>query len=66
MSPNFDIFSIEPDGQVLWKNVAATLDDAKAQAHQLAAQAKQRVVIFDQKTGAKLIVDHEKPHASGL
>lgn len=66
MSPNFDIFSIEPNGEVLWKKVAATLDDAKAQAQELAGQAKHRVVIFDQRTGAKLVVDHKTCQGSGL
>jgi hypothetical protein len=63
MTATFDIFRVETDGNVYWLKTAATLDDAKAVAQELAPQAN-GLIILDQKTGEKYIV-HSSGSANG-
>ena len=58
-SPAFDIFKVEDSG-VLWLGSAATVEDAKEQVRQIAARAPGKYLLFDQKTGTKLVIE---PHA---
>ena len=60
-SPAFDIFKVEDSG-VLWLGSAATVEDAKEQVRQIAARAPGKYLLFDQKTGAKLVIE---PHHAG-
>jgi hypothetical protein len=60
-SPGFDIFQVEDSG-VLWLGSAATVEDAKEQVRQIAARAPGRYLLFDQKTGTKLVIE---PHDAG-
>jgi hypothetical protein len=60
-SPGFDIFQVEDSG-VLWLGSAATVEDAKEQVRQIAARAPGRYLLFDQKTGTKLVIE---PHGAG-
>ena len=55
-SPGFDIFQVEDSG-VLWLGSAATVEDAKEQVRQIAARAPGRYLLFDQKTGTKLVIE---------
>jgi len=55
-SPGFDIFQVEDSG-VLWLGSAATVEDAKEQVRQIAARTPGRYLLFDQKTGTKLVID---------
>ena len=61
-SPAFDIFKVEDSG-VLWLGSAATVEDAKEQVRQIAARAPGKYLLFDQKTGTKLVI--EPRHAGG-
>jgi len=61
-SPAFDIFKVEDSG-VLWLGSAATVEDAKEQVRQIAARAPGKYLLFDQKTGTKLVI--EPYHAGG-
>ena len=60
MTPNFDIFRIETNGNVCWLKVAATFEDAKTLAHELSSRAPNGLIILDQKTGTRHII--EPPH----
>ncbi|HEY1470977.1 MAG TPA: hypothetical protein VGF61_18200 [Candidatus Acidoferrum sp.] len=55
-SPAFDIFQVE-DGGVLWLGSADTIEDAKEQVRQMAARAPGKYLLFDQKTGTKLVIE---------
>jgi hypothetical protein len=55
-SPAFDIFHLEDSG-VLWIGSAATVEDAKEQVRQIAARAPGKYLLFDQKTGTKLVIE---------
>ena len=60
-SPGFDIFQVEDSG-VLWLGSAATVEDAQEQVRQIAARAPGKYLLFDQKTGTKLVIE---PHRTG-
>jgi len=60
-SPGFDIFRVEDSG-ALWLGSAATVEDAKEQVRQIAARAPGKYLLFDPKTGTKLIIE---PHRAG-
>jgi hypothetical protein len=55
-SPAFDIFQVEESG-ILWLGSAATIEDAKEQVRQIAASAPGKYLLFDQKTGSKLVIE---------
>jgi hypothetical protein len=55
-SPAFDIFQLEDSG-VLWIGSAATVEDAKEHLRQIAARAPGKYLLFDQKTGTKLVIE---------
>jgi hypothetical protein len=61
-SPSYDIFQLEENG-VLWIGSAATVEDAKEQLRQIAARAPAKYLLFDQKTGTKLVI--ALPHSGG-
>jgi len=61
-NPAFDIFQVQDSG-VLWLGSAATVEDAKEQVRQIAARAPGKYLLFDQKTGTKLVI--ELHHAGG-
>lgn len=61
-SPAFDIFQLEDSG-VLWLGSADTIEDAKEQVRQMAARVPGRYMLFDQKTGTKVVI--ELPRAGG-
>ncbi len=60
-SPAFDIFQVEDSG-VLWIGSAATVEDAKEHLRQIAAHSPGKYLLFDQKTGTKLVIEL---HSSG-
>jgi hypothetical protein len=62
VSPAFDIFQVEDSG-VLWIGSATTVEDAKEHVRQIAARAPGKYLLFDQKTGTKLVI--ELPLAGG-
>jgi hypothetical protein len=55
-SPAFDIFQVQDSG-VLWLGSAATVEDAREQVRQIAARAPGKYLLFDQKTGTKLVIE---------
>jgi hypothetical protein len=56
MVPPFDIFRVAPDGQLLWLEPAATLDEAKARVQDLGASNPGEYLIFSHKTGHKISI----------
>jgi hypothetical protein len=61
--PTFDIFKAEPDGSVLWRESAATVEEARARARQLAVAAPGEYFILSHRTGSKLKIDPDDPAA---
>jgi hypothetical protein len=62
MTPPFDIFQKEADGSVLWCESAATLEEAKARARELAVGSPGEYFIFSRRTGNRLQIE---PDAAG-
>jgi hypothetical protein len=65
MTIPFDIFQAETNGCVLWLESAATIEQAKARVQELAVYAPGEYLLFNQRTGDKLVVktdniDHSK------
>ncbi len=54
--PPFDIFLSEPDGGVIWRGTAATMDEAKARIGELAASVPGQYIILSRNTGSKYVV----------
>jgi len=63
-TPPFDIFKVEADGGVLWRESAATIDQAKARARELAAAAPGEYFILSHRTGNRWRVDSDAPPAA--
>jgi hypothetical protein len=55
--PRFDIFKAEADKSVLWRESAATIDEARARARELAAASPGEYFILSHRTGNKLKID---------
>jgi hypothetical protein len=55
-TPSFDIFQNEPDGSVLWRGAAATLEEAKTRVQELTASTPGLYIILSRQTGSKLII----------
>jgi hypothetical protein len=55
MTPRFDIFQMEPAGEVRWHASAATIDDAKERIQQLAALSPGHYLVLNQTTGTKVV-----------
>ena len=60
MVPPFDIFKLESDRSLRWREAAATLDEAQARVRELARSSPGEYVIFSQITGHKMFIksDH--------
>lgn len=56
MMPPFDIFQMNPDGSVLWRGTAETMEDAQAHIRELAASSPGEFVIHSHQTGNRLVV----------
>ena len=56
MSPTFDVFQQDPDGSVVWRGTAASLEEAKAQIEELAANSQYQYFIMNLNTGRKLMI----------
>ncbi len=54
--PPFDIFLSEPDGGVLWRGSAVSVEEAKTRIQELAANAPGQYIILSRQTGSKYIV----------
>jgi hypothetical protein len=54
--PPFDIFQTEPDGGVLWRGSAATIEEAKARIRDFAISAPGQYIILTRQTGSKVVV----------
>ncbi|MFY9691422.1 MAG: hypothetical protein WA369_04000 [Candidatus Acidiferrales bacterium] len=62
--PTYDIFKVEADGSVLWRESATTIDQAKARARDLAAAAPAEYFILSHRTGDKFRVEPDVPPAA--
>jgi hypothetical protein len=56
MVPPFDIFRVESDGHLAWKDTAETLDLARLRIKILAVSEGGDYVIYSQETGHKTVV----------
>jgi hypothetical protein len=56
MIPSFDIFKIDLTGDVLWRDTAESLVTAKVSIEKLASSSPGEYLIFDQKTGLRVLV----------
>jgi hypothetical protein len=61
MVPPLDIFRVNPDGQLIWKAAADTLEAAKARVKTLMASDTSDYVIYSQRTGHKTLVRNGDP-----
>ena len=61
MVPPLDIFRVAPDGQLIWRAAAESLESAQRRVKILMAAHPADYVIYSQKTGHKTIVRSEKP-----
>jgi hypothetical protein len=60
MIPPFDIFRVENDGHLVWRDTAKSLDLAKLRVKILMASNPADYVIYSQQTGHKTLVRAEK------
>ena len=56
MLPPFDIFRVETDGHLVWKDTAETLDLARLRIKILMVLSPGDFVIYSQETGHKTVV----------
>lgn len=56
MVPPLDIFRVTPDGQLLWKTTAESLESAHRRVRILMTSEPGEYVIYSQETGHKTIV----------
>ena len=56
MVPSFDIFKIDLTGDVLWRDAAESLVSARVSIEKLATSSPGEYLIFDQKTGQRVLV----------
>ena len=59
MTAPFDIFENEKSGTVIWLGSAATIEEAKARIHQVAAHSPTEYLVLNQKTGSKVVIKFE-------
>jgi hypothetical protein len=59
METPFDIFRTEPDGNILWRGAATTLDEAKARVQEFAKSGPSEYVIINLQTGLKVTIASE-------
>ncbi|HEX4075879.1 MAG TPA: hypothetical protein VHX49_10805 [Candidatus Acidoferrales bacterium] len=55
--PAFDIFEVEADGSVLWRESATTIEEAKARGRELAAASPGEYFILSHRTGSRLKIE---------
>jgi hypothetical protein len=56
MVPSFDIFKIDLIGDALWRDAAESLAAARVSIEKLATSSPGEYLIFDQKTGQRVLV----------
>lgn len=56
MVPSFDVFKIDLTGDVLWRDAAESLVAARVSIEKLATSSPGEYLIFDQKTGHKVLI----------
>lgn len=56
MSATFDIFEVEPGGSVLWRGAATAFDEARAFVEKLGKSRSGEYIIFNLKTGRKVVI----------
>jgi hypothetical protein len=61
----FDVFQKEPNGSVLWRTAAATLEEATAHVEKFAASAPGEYVILNTRTGSKLVINSHGSNGAG-
>jgi hypothetical protein len=52
----FDIFQTDATGNIVWRESAATLHDAKARIRKLGTRSLVEYVVLNQKTGDKVVI----------
>jgi hypothetical protein len=56
MTPSFDIFRAEDEGDVLWIGATATLEEAKAHVEELTTGSRGEYFIRNMRTGDRFAV----------
>jgi hypothetical protein len=64
LEQQYDIFRIPHDRAPLWLEAATTLSNAHARVRQLGANAPGDYLIFDQRTGERIVVAVERSRGS--
>jgi hypothetical protein len=59
MLEDLDIFRVEPNGQMLWQDTAATMELARLRIKILMVARPADYVIYNQETGEKIVVRSE-------
>ena len=60
MVPPFDIFRVESDGHLAWRDTAETLELAKKRIETLMVNLPGEYIIYSQKTGYKMMVSRNR------
>jgi hypothetical protein len=65
MSWPFDIFKVEPHGQVLWLEAVGSLPEARARVQELAKEIGAQFIVLNQLTGTRYHFPSAPATASG-
>jgi len=63
MTQRFDIFRQEPNGQILWRGTAASIEEARSAVARLGAAVPACYLIVDLQTRTQVTIDC-RPHAA--
>jgi hypothetical protein len=63
MVPPFDIFRVESDGHLVWRDTAETLDLARLRIKILMLAQPADYVIYSQRTGHKTVIRADGSHS---
>lgn len=65
MTQRFDIFRKEPNGEILWRGTAASLEEARSAVARLGATVPACYLVVDQQTRTQVTIDC-RTHAARL
>jgi hypothetical protein len=65
MEAPFDIFRAEPDGNILWRGAAKTLDEAKTRVKEFAKSSPAEYIIINLQSGQKVTVAWDGHNGAG-
>jgi hypothetical protein len=65
MEAPFDIFRAEPDGNILWRGAAKSLDEAKTRVKEFAKSSPAEYIIINLQSGQKVTVAGDGHNGAG-